>query len=99
MAVIVIVHPHHDASLEQQVVDGLSDVGRVHKVVIGVLVLAVAHLQRADEGDERRDGDLEKRTREEVCLTGTVRALHPDPSGAVAPTLKRCNKSYLVRSS
>lgn len=46
-------------------VNGLGDVGRMHQVVIWVFVLAVAHLQRADEGDEGRDRDLDNPTQEE----------------------------------
>lgn len=101
---LLLCIPHHNAGLKQQVVDGLSDIGRVHQVVIGVFVLAVAHLQRADEGDEGRDGDLENTTQdarrgEEVDLTGTETAVHPARSDGVARTLKRWIKSYLVRSS
>lgn len=85
-------------------VNGLGDVGRMHQVVIWVFVLAVAHLQRADEGDEGRDRDLdnttqEERRGEEVCFTGTEGAVHPARSDGVARTLKRWIKSYLVRSS
>lgn len=64
-------------------VDGLSDVGRVHQVVIGVFVLAVAHLQRADEGDEGRDRDLDKTRGEVICLTGTQGAVNILPAAAV----------------
>lgn len=85
---LLLCIPHHDARLEQQMVDGLSDVGRVHQVVIGVFVLAVAHLQRADEGDEGRDRDLdntrgEERKGEVVCLTGTEGAVNILPAVAV----------------
>lgn len=98
---LLLCIPHHDAGLEQQMVDGLSDVGRVHQVVIRVFVLAVAHLQRADEGDEGRDRDLGNTTGEERMFVSLNRgsSIHTACSDGVARTLKRWIKSYLVRSS
>lgn len=37
---------YHHASLEEQVMDGLRDISSMHQIVVGVLVFAVAHLQR-----------------------------------------------------
>ena len=37
---------YHHASLEDQEMDSLCDISSVHQVVVGVLVLSVAPLQR-----------------------------------------------------
>lgn len=51
---------HHNASVEHQIVCSLGDVGGVDQVVVGVLVLAVTHLQSFHKRHQRRHGYLHK---------------------------------------
>lgn len=61
----VLSQTYHHAGPEQQVVYGLCDISCVHKVVIGVFVFAVAHLQQLQKGQESRNRNLSQRNQQD----------------------------------